>query len=535
MNYNNLSIEIYKPYSTVIKLEAMAEIKGASINEMTSFFPGGLYGHCSFFIPKEIIRDTGAAGRDRVVIRNGQKIVWEGELSTITFVATKGAREGVLIDCVGPWGSLLQRETLDRRWADDRISPKAWKEDETSAAAEFAVIDRKDRLRITPKAEAWINGEGATLRYEMPEGETVGRISGTSQLSEAAQAWEMTVIEYTTPNTFHNRTADGTGAFDADHGGTAINHVLFQLITRANQTPTSEGTYFGEVVGPIAYAYKSSDTYGGDPTVDIIAKDIANEVSDINADINNIDTPASNLTLIPFYTEGREPMGNILLRATSFGDASSNELYAQLRDSEQASAPDGKPVLFVKQYPALTSYDHVLRMDEENIATDVKVSLDYSQIFNWISVEYDDVDEERTIIVNPNDQATLLNQDSIDEWGQRELPLKIGKADATMALNIGVTALAAAKNPSIYVKGPVGVQGYIRNIGSGITPSSQIKAGDRIRFENFLTDLVGIEAAGLTTIITSTSYNDATETTSMTFGVPDNLSVFLAQLDLKFS
>ena len=174
-------------------------------------------------------------------------------------------------------------------------------------------------------------------------------------------------------------------------------------------------------------------------------------------------------------------------------------------------------------------------MEEENISGDIKIARDFSQIFNWISVEYDDIDEERTIIINPNDDATLLNQDSIDEWGQRSLPLVIGKASATMATNIGVTALAASKDPSIYVKGPVTVKGYIRGVGNDETPCSHISSGERVKFENFLTDLVGVEAAGLTAIITSTSYNDATETTQMTFGVPDNLSVFLAQLDLKFS
>ena len=356
MNFNNLSIEICEPYSLVIKLQAMAEIEGASIQEMTSFFPGGLYGVCSFFVPKEIIRGTGLKGRDRVVLRNGQTTVWEGELTTITFVATMGAREGVLIESIGPCGTLLDRETLDRRWADDRIGSKLWREVTSASAAEFVQYDRNDRIRITPKTELWVINTGARLEYTSPEGETTGRVSGTTELQESGQAWEFIITDNVGGGfASSQRTSSGSGAIDIDHSGTPTRTTKFQYIARAGQTPTSEGTYFCQATNLITYAYKSSNTYGGDPKVDIVAKDLVNEVGDLNSSIKNIDTPASNLTLIPFYTEGRETIAKILLKATSFGDAASNELYAQLQASEKAEAADCKPVLFVKQYPALTS------------------------------------------------------------------------------------------------------------------------------------------------------------------------------------
>ena len=61
-------------------------------------------------------------------------------------------------------------------------------------------------------------------------------------------------------------------------------------------------------------------------------------------------------------------------------------------------------------------------------------------------------------------------------------------------------------------------------------PVSQVRAGQRVKLENVVSDVQG---TGLTFIISQTEYTDAGELLSITTGLPDRLSVWLARQDLK--
>ena len=80
----------------------------------------------------------------------------------------------------------------------------------------------------------------------------------------------------------------------------------------------------------------------------------------------------------------------------------------------------------------------------------------------------------------------------------------------------------------------MGVGGYIGAKSGQVVPSSQIRAGKRVKIENYLQDLSG---TGLTFLISMIECDDRSETVAISTGLPDNLAVFLARISagLKLS
>lgn len=228
-------------------------------------------------------------------------------------------------------------------------------------------------------------------------------------------------------------------------------------------------------------------------------------------------------------------MASILMRAASYGDGSYNSWAPYLVESDLATTPDGKPVLALTQYPALTSYDYAVRLDDPNLTGELTVVYDLESVRNWITVSYRDELNNRDVILTPDDDANLKDATSITAYGQRETPqpLDAGTTSAASAKNLARRYLAAYKTPRFYVSVPITVKGYIRGPKGKRVPASQIRAGMRIKIENYLTDLASVSGAGLTFIITQTEYDDDAQTCSISTGVPDDLAVFLAQLSFR--
>ena len=537
MSLNNLTVEIYEPFTTTRR---EVDLTHASIAEFGTYFPGGLYDTATALIPMDITESSLITEGDRLVIRNGLTIVYEGEIGDIGRVVGGGAEQGLVLECHGLWGALLGRRTIDRRWCDTRISAAAWQVHTGSTASELATYDRTERLRITPKSEQWANNDSADLKYVMPTGETVGRVSLTYDFKEAAKAYTFRLYDFTAAATFWSLTADANTADDSDNpAGTNSQDVYLQLINSSggNQTGVSDGTEYGEISGVKVYRYQSDDATVPEVYLDNLAKDCQAAVSDINSDTGKIGdyTGGSPLALEPFISNGREPWNSILQRAAGYGDTAFAEWYVRLLDSEQASTPDGKPVIEVAQYPVLTDYDYGIRLDSENLIPQLDIRRSAANVANWIVISYKDTDEQKDIILTPDDDANLKDATSITDWGQRDLVVSIGEASNTTALNIGRRILASRKDARFYINGPIVVKGFIEGKDGNPVPASQIQAGKRVRVLNYLTDLVGVSGAGLTFIISATQYDDAGETCRISTGVSDNMAVILAQLKLKFA
>jgi hypothetical protein len=180
----------------------------------------------------------------------------------------------------------------------------------------------------------------------------------------------------------------------------------------------------------------------------------------------------------------------------------------------------------VEQQPVLTAADYLVRLKEKNLVDDIEAEQDITTVVNWVNLEYQDA-QGGNVYVTPDDDATLKDTASIALYGQREGdgPLSVNTTDATLAKNYARRYLAQYKDPQWTVSSGITVCGYIRN-ASGKTPACEIRAGQRVKLENWLNDVNG---SGLTFLITATTYNDADETCQISVGKPNNLDVFMAR------
>lgn len=527
---NALTIAIYERNSTTLIADSAQDLLRAENLTFDQIFPGGLFGACSFFVPRDATDSWPFKGGQRLVIRNGLTVVYEGIITNVGYEFGQGARQGRSIQAAGAWEQILGKRGWEKRWADNRMSEDVWKVvAETSTTKPDQGTFRRDNgiLKLVPKGVAFLNTENIALIYTMPTGETIKRIKLSYDMQEAAQAWRLRVYNITGAANVWAVTASGTGTRD-DTLGTPSQSVYLIFDALAGQTPTEDGTYYGQIDNAVSGANAFmvySET--GSINAQEIAKDIRAKVTDLNSDETNIG--ALTYTLEPFITNGWEWMNSILQRAVSYGDASFNSWYARLLESDRAATPDGKPVLELAQYPALTDYDYEVRVSDPNIEGDFKVVKDSADVYNWIVLVYRD-GNGREIRVTPDDDANLKDTTSITEYGQREYVIDAGQATATTAKNWARRFLAAAKDAKFYVSGPITVKGYIKGNAGNLVPAANIRAGQRVKIVNFLTDEVGVTGAGLTFHITQMSYDDASQTARLSTGVPDNLAVFLARL-----
>ena len=518
MDMNALKLKIYSSGTTEV-VDVDRSLKNARIESFGTLFPGGVFGTMRVFVARNVTRIWNVKETQRIVVLNGQKVVWEGKIAEIGYAVSDG-EQGQMLECVGQWGALLGKRYINKIWADIRLSDAVWPQQPQGDNDNKANVDRMNRISVGPQNIAWGNGEiVAAFRYTMPTGQTIKRIKATLKNKESGQDWITRVRDTIGGLTLFSETGDGVTTATDHTLVTPRQYVEFQFVSNAAQTPTNA---YGRMSAVTVY----SETGGITPTS--VVKNIRATYSEISSDESKIDTNA--FVLEPFFTNGMETAMSVLQRAASFGDGSYNAWACYFEASDVAAVPDGKPVLCYKQVPALTDYDYVVRIGERNLTgrVDLKRAI-VGAVYNWIIVRYRDELANRDVILTPNDDATLKNQTSIDKYGQLELPVDAGTCSAATAANIGRKMLAAKKNAQWRMTGPLQVKGWIRAKSDAIVPACQIRAGKRVKIENYLTDLSDVSGAGLTFLITGTEYRPDTEVASLTAGVSDNLAVWLAQ------
>lgn len=523
MNKNNLTAKIFSS-STIEVPDIDDSITGAVVESLETQYLGGLCTSARVFVPRDVTTAWAVKEMQRIAVFNGLRMIWEGKIAEIANVID-GDRQGNRLECVGQTATLFNR-TWQKIWADQRLTEAAWVQQQIGDGDDEANIDRMNRIGVGPHRILWGNGEVcAAFRYTMPTGQTIKRIKATLTNREAAGGnWITRVYDPVGAATLFSETGDGVTTATDHTLATPRQYIEFQFVSNANQNPN--GATYGRMSAVMVY----SET--GDITPTSIMKNIRALVTDINSDESKIATNA--LVLEPFMTQNRESLLNLSSRVAAFGDGSYNPWAWYLDLSYKASSPDGKPVLVFEQYPVLTSYDYAIRIDEENLVPPIEFKRAIiGSVANWIVVQYRDELDNRDIVITPDDDANLKDTTSIAAWGQQELVVNVGTATATTAKNYARRVLAYRKDPKYRVAGPINVRGWIRLSGGNEIPACEIRAGKRIKVENYLSDKVGVTNAGLTSIITATSYDPATETNSLTLSVPDNLAVYLAQRSLR--
>ena len=526
LGQNLLTVHAYEGVSDTQRRGVDDFFANAVIGSFSKTYPSGLYVSCDIFVPRDATLPVLVQGLDRLVIRNGQIIVWEGIISGIGYGVGSDGEQGIGIEGIGAWGGILGQYTMDKRWADDRVSADVWRWfDSGNPGSELATDDRHDRLRVTPKAEAWAANEYYALEYSMPTGETIKRVTLSYDFQEGGQVWEWRLRDIDNAVTIWNFTSSGSGTQD-DTLGTPHQTLYLQFISRSGsaQTPTADGTYYGEVSGVVVY----SET--GSINLTEVATDILGVANNINSETTYIDS--NTFSLVPFYTNGPEAATRILERAAAYGDSSQNPWACQLIDSEKAASSDGTPVLKVAAVPDLSDYDYAVRLDEANVVGEVNIVRDFANIVNWVSVTYRDEASGRTVVVTPDDNANLTDSLSVSTYGERRIaqPLNLGNAGQTAAVNYGRRFLAENKDPKWIMASSLTIVDSIRSKTGAVIPVSQVEPGKRIRVENFLQDLSSQTDGGLTFLITDTTHYENGQSVSISAGQSNNLAVMLSQI-----
>ena len=524
---NELTIKVFEQYSTTEVQDPAGDLTAAIIDSYGTQYPGGLYGTARLTIPRDVTRSFPFRGGQRLTIYSGLDVVYEGEILNPVF-SVGSTEQGVELEAVGHWGALMGKTTLNKPWADSRTTQAAWVFDETTSAGDKCRIDRQDGIKLIPTTDAWTSGEYAQVGYTAPAGQTIKKITYDYKLAEGTQNWEIAWYD-STNGKVSIATTSTTASSQTYTPTTPVQTIYFRMYAGANQTPAGNNTHIGKIQNITVYTETSSiNAYE-------IALDVVTAAGNLNSDTSHIDSGAS-LSILPFITNGYEPLSDILDSALQFGDASGNSYAAYLREASYAATDNGKPVLVLEQYPSLDDYDYAIRIDEENIKPTFGLVWDFDSIVNYVVVQYRD-ENGVTRYVTPTDDSSLTDSDSVTAWGRRDVkrPLNAGETTETNAIAYSVRYLAANKDPKFNTSGAINVVGWIRSKQSGIIPASKIRAGMRIKIENFLEDLAQESGAGLTFLITRTSYNPQTETCSITTGMtPDDVGVWLSQLKAGF-
>jgi len=516
---NALQLKVFDGPTSITEVQDDA-LDDAVIESFGTVFPAGLFTTSRIVVPQELVRKLIVKESHRIAIYNGLQMVWEGVIGEIGLAADTTTQKKTL-ECIGQWGPQIRNRTLNKVWADNRLSEAVWVQQPQGDNDNLINVDRMNRIGVGPQAVAWTAGEvAAAFRYTMPTGQTIKRIVAALTNRESGQDWTTRLRDTIGGSTLASESGDGvTTAIDVTLG-TPRQSVEFQLLSNANQTPAA--AVYGRMSGVMVY----SETGAINPTE--MVKDIRALLSGLNSDDQYI---ASNtFALVPFMTNGRESYESVLQRLAGFGDASFNPWSAYLGPSDWAAAPDGKPVLCFGAYPALTDYDYVVSLEELEGSVEIKRAVE-GQVYNWIIVRYRD-EAGGDVVLTPDDDATLKDQASIDLYGERHTQVDAGTATATTAKNFAKRVLAWKKDAKYRVTSPLKMKGTIRTRDGNVLPVCRVRAGQRIKLENFLTDEVGVLNAGLTSLITGTNYRPDQEMVEMSTGVPDNLAVFLARREL---
>jgi len=520
----SLTLEVYSSGSTLLLADDYHAATGITFD---GFYPGGLFGTASFFVPRPPARLGLIMPGMRVKIRNGNVTVWEGYVSARTLVTEENA-SGAQYTCLGAWGYLFEGALINKPWADNRISGDVWLDVTAQHSPSdvslnnYVSLDRQDRLHFTPNSTrdaagaetGWTTNQYHRITRTVPTGQTIKRITYNCDLQEGAQAWIGGIFNGATNAAETTYTSSGTATADTTLG-TPSQTIWIYLQSGGNQSPPTDDTVYWEVTEMTEY------TELGSINSTEIAKDIIPMVTGCSTAETGIGS--NTLSLVPFVAENITA-AQTLINAAAFGDSSYNSWAFYVEDSDKS--PDDKPILYYAQQPELTTAEYYIRLEDKNLQPPVSLSQDTAEVRNWISVRYTDIDG-RQVILSPDDDANLKDTTSIAAYGTRAEEITIDTTSATLAANYGRRYLASRKDPQWTIDSGLTIQGYIRNATEGHVPAANIRPGERVRIENFIEDISG---TGLTFLITGTDYNDETQTNTLQIGRPNQLDVWLARV-----
>lgn len=379
-----------------------------------------------------------------------------------------------------------------------------------SAGAPFAVDGAITWTDDNAQVDTKVNGTNGKW-YRLKTSADLDAVTLIDVYAQSRQAWELRLYDPVGAANIWSVTATGSGSRD-DVLATPRQTLYLELISRAVQTPPSNGTIFGGIEPPYVLSETSNiNAYE-------VANDIRGALTNLSADTTALDANSIQSLAPRFLAHPFEMYASLMERAVALGGSSYATLVYGLRSSQFAS--DAKPIMFLEEWPDTSDandYDYWVTTKTAQVPM---FRRDYSSILNWIAIGYVTNNEGVPGVLTPADDSLLTDAASVARYGRRDVFIET-QVDSANAAFWGRRYLAAYKDPLISATGPIVVQEYIHHRTGFIVPASEIVAGKRLKIADYEEGIMGV--------ITQTQYNHANRSCSMTLGISDSLAVLLAR------
>jgi len=261
---NDISISIFDISGTKVPDTSGVIQRFTNLNYST-IYPGGRDSTLSVHFARDARKPLPYNLWKKIRIDSNLEYAWEGVITDIT-----ETRQGSIfftdVAAVGYWGAYMENLTINKRWADNRLTNDIWALAPGTSAAEKASLTRSTVLRFVPKAEEWFNGQFAQVAYTMPTGETVKRITHDYDFSERAEDSPKVVFHFDSGVGYTDltNTYDGNAATNDAVTLTTGDFIYVDVLneTTFNRLHFDLGTTVNAVASVMTAEYPTEDSAG---------------------------------------------------------------------------------------------------------------------------------------------------------------------------------------------------------------------------------------------------------------------------------
>lgn len=363
------------------------------------------------------------------------------------------------------------------------------------------------------------------IRFYVNAGLTANVVINNIQILRT-QAWTLGLYDGSNAAVLWSVNAAGTGTQDITLSPTA-GTLYFYLASNAKQIPPAVGQIYGKITDLACVAESWDGT--SQTTVSGILSAMVHYLGGPFADNYQYIAPNTyDLLTTGFVQDDLQlSIGEQMIKVGTYIAGNAPTSVGCLESD--AISGNTSVVVYYETQPTLTDYEYAVRVDEKNLAgLELVLSAGTDVLQNTVWVRHSN-DSGKQQWSNQSDDAGLADSASATKYEGRTLIVD-GKQASTTALGAqyGLPFVTKHKDLQYYMRGPLAIKGTIRTKAGVSVPVSQVRAGKRIRIENFATDVGDTVASGLTFLITHTDYDDETQTCQVTCGVPDDITTLTA-------
>lgn len=493
----------------------------------STIYPGGLFEDASFFIPCDVTRTFPVTHGSRLTIANGLTTVWEGFVTDITLTVTAD-QQGVAVGALGYWALAFTRFKYNR-WIDRRYSSNikgVWERETSGAGQDKCTTDQNNRLYYVPKAVGWLTNEYASFLYTTNGSSNVKRITFSASIVGAN--WKMQLYDWRHSVQLWGASAAGASALDITLSASSSDLLSMRYISMTNQTPAADGTVYGRITDLCCLAETSSGSTTTTPS-EIIKASASYLGSPFSACPLYISDNLYDMTTTGFVQDDlSKSIPEQMMQAGTF--SASNLAYSVGVLESDKLPGNTSPIVYYEQQPSLTdgNYDYAVRLDEENMSgLELVMSSGPDVLRNEAFVRFT-TDSGKQNYATWQDDANLYDATSQAKYYRRIMVVDGQQASSeALGAKFGIPYVLQKKGIQYYMRSPLVLTGTVRQKDGTTIPVAQIRAGKRIKVENFLND--PNDLSGLIFLITRTEFDDVNQTCSVTCGLSDNLATLLAR------